>query len=183
MKSIRQYSVEQMQIILLNIEQLTQIFTKNGAISVLKSAAWICGEFSNNLNNPVELFKLMLADNPGLNDDILAVFLQNGLKIFATGVRNFENENVEFYDCAIEIYKGYLSHANVEVQERANIGLQCILQMKEIILTKPESDFQFLFEGKFEKFHLYALIFLFRRIETCGSKSTKEGSDTGRTKS
>ena len=148
-KSIRQYSVEQMQIILLNIEQLTQIFTKNGAISVLKSAAWICGEFSSNLNDPIQLFKLMLADNQSLNDDILAVFLQNGLKIFATGVR-LENEsaNVEFYDCAIEIYKGYLSHANVEVQERANIGLQCILQMKEIILTKPESDFQFLFEGE-----------------------------------
>ena len=32
-KSIRQYSVEQMQIILLNIEKLTEIFTKNGAIS------------------------------------------------------------------------------------------------------------------------------------------------------
>jgi len=149
-KSIRQYSVEQMQIILLNIEQLIQIFTKNGALSVLKSAAWICGEFSNNLNNPVELFKLMLDDNQGLNDDILAVFLQNGLKIFATGVRTFENKsaNVEFYDRAIGIYKGYLSHANVEVQERANIGLQCILQMKDIILTKPESDFQFLFEGE-----------------------------------
>ena len=148
-KSIRQYSVEQMQIILLNIEQLTQIFTKNGAISVLKSAAWICGEFSSNLNDPIQLFKLMLADNQSLNDDILAVFLQNGLKIFATGVR-LENEsaNVEFYDCAIEIYKGYLSHANVEVQERANIGLQCISQMKEIILAKPESDFQFLFEGE-----------------------------------
>ena len=159
-KSIRQYSVEQMQIILLNIEQLTQIFTKNGAISVLKSAAWICGEFSSNLNDPIQLFKLMLADNQSLNDDILAVFLQNGLKIFATGVR-LENEsaNVEFYDCAIEIYKGYLSHANVEVQERANIGLQCILQMKEIILTKPESDFQFLFEGE-------GCLFRFERVNS-----------------
>ena len=125
----------------------------------------------------------MLADNPGLNDDILAVFLQNGLKIFATGVRSFENESVEFYDCAIDIYKGYLSHANVEVQERANIGLQCILQMKEIVLTKPESDFQFLFEGEFELINIYFLIMLFRRIETCGSKSTKEGSNTSRTKS
>ena len=144
MKSIRQYSVEQMQIILLNIEQLTQIFTKNGAIAVLKSAAWICGEFATNLNDPVELFKLMLSGNHGLNDDILAVFLQNGLKIFATGVSQSE---AEFYDEAIDIYKGYLSHGSVEVQERANIGLQCILQMKEIILTKPESDFQFLFEG------------------------------------
>merc|ERR1712131_375047 len=107
--------------ILLNIEQLTQIFTKNGAISVLKSAAWICGEFSSNLNDPIQLFKLMLADNQSLNDDILAVFLQNGLKIFATGVR-LESESVEFYDCAIEIYKGYLSHANVEVKNEPISG-------------------------------------------------------------
>ena len=75
--------------ILTNMKLISAVFTKNGCLAVLRSAALICGEFGELVPDPVALSQIMLdKDNaPFLPDDTLAVFLQNGLKLFAVGIQ------------------------------------------------------------------------------------------------
>ena len=93
-------------------------------------------------------------------------------------------ENLDFFlnfHIGTSIFTSFLSHASVEVQERANIGLQCVLQLRNVCQNKTQSSLTYLFEGnlilRFEKLSTFSLL---RRVETGGCKSAKKGADSGR---
>ena len=81
--------------ILSNILIISNVFIKNGCLTVLRSAALICGEFANLVPDPIELaFVLLNKQNSFLPEDTVAVFLQNALKLFAAGIKgNFQADN------------------------------------------------------------------------------------------
>lgn len=105
---------------------------------VLYAAAYLVGEFAQELNNPLDTFHNMLAYN-GLPSHIQAVFIQNVLKLYARLVKEFEeNENwhniIEIHDVLNEKLLEFVTSAELEVQERANTALVIISLVKEEII-------------------------------------------------
>ena len=92
----------------------------------------------------------MLADGikSHLSDDILVVFLQNALKLFNHGLSKVTHNPESHFANAIQKFESYLSHSSVEVQERANVGLQCIRQLKEARESNSTSSIMYLFDGE-----------------------------------
>jgi hypothetical protein len=87
-KTLQEFSVGQMCHILSNINVISKLYTQNSCLKVLRSAALICGEFVNLVEDPIAIAKVLLhPSNSHLPQQILAVFLQNALKLFSSGVK------------------------------------------------------------------------------------------------
>uniref|UniRef100_A0AAV2L070 AP-3 complex subunit delta-1 n=1 Tax=Knipowitschia caucasica TaxID=637954 RepID=A0AAV2L070_KNICA len=141
-KAIRVFAVAQMAMLLDNSHFLTGNMQRNGICEVLYAAAWICGEFSEHLENPAQTLEAMLRPKVAtLPGHIQAVYVQNAAKLFATVLKSQEGntestatqENIQLM---IDRLPLFVQSANLEVQERAS----CILQLVKYIQKLQQKD-------------------------------------------
>ncbi|MGH0162849.1 UNVERIFIED_CONTAM: hypothetical protein FKN15_043758 [Acipenser sinensis] len=155
-KAIRSFAVSQMAMLLDNAHLLAGNTQRNGICEVLYAAAWICGEFSEHLEEPMQTLEAMLRPKvTTLPGHIQAVYVQNAVKLFATvlarqegaGDRQAAQETTELL---IEKLPQFVQSSDLEVQERASCILQLIkyiqkLQAKEVSVSEEVSA---LFSGE-----------------------------------
>ncbi|KAJ8419020.1 hypothetical protein AAFF_G00005190 [Aldrovandia affinis] len=137
-KAIRGFAVAQMATLLDNAHLLTGNTQRNGICEVLYAAAWICGEFSEHLDDPMQTLEAMLRPKVAtLPGHIQAVYVQNAAKLFATVLHGQEGTAQETSQLLIDRLPLFVQSANLEVQERASCILQLVkyvqkLQQKEV---------------------------------------------------
>uniref|UniRef100_A0A3B3THS2 AP-3 complex subunit delta-1 n=1 Tax=Poecilia latipinna TaxID=48699 RepID=A0A3B3THS2_9TELE len=141
-KAIRAFAVAQMATLLDNAHLLTGNTQRNGICEVLYAAAWICGEFSEHLENPTQTLEAMLRPKVAtLPGHIQAVYVQNAAKLFATVLKGEEGNTdstaaQEASQLMIDRLPLFVQSANLEVQERAS----CILQLVKYIQKLQQKD-------------------------------------------
>ncbi|KAG7514652.1 AP-3 complex subunit delta-1 isoform X2 [Solea senegalensis] len=141
-KAIRAFAVAQMATLLDNAHLLTGNMQRNGICEVSYAAAWICGEFSEHLENPMQTLEAMLRPKVAtLPGHIQAVYVQNAAKLFATVLKSQEGNTdstaaQETSQLMIERLPLFVQSANLEVQERAS----CILQLVKYIQKLQQKD-------------------------------------------
>ncbi|KPP70590.1 hypothetical protein Z043_110569, partial [Scleropages formosus] len=149
-KAIRGFAVLQMATLLDNAHMLTGNTQRNGICEVLYAAAWICGEFSDHLEDPLQTLEAMLRPKVAtLPGHIQAVYIQNAAKLFATVLRAQEGvpdsqKAQETSQLLIDRLPLFVQSANLEVQERASCVLQLVkyiqkLQQKEVAVAEEVS--------------------------------------------
>ncbi|XP_037938208.1 AP-3 complex subunit delta [Teleopsis dalmanni] len=123
---VRQFAVNEMTSLL---NTFTVSAQSNSMYEVLYAAAWIVGEFSNELDDAENTLNILLRPRqvPG---HIQGVFVQNVVKIFTKlATTCLENEDtatlVKLCDHVLEKLQEFSSSNDIEVQERANSA--CIL--------------------------------------------------------
>uniref|UniRef100_A0A4W6G3T6 AP-3 complex subunit delta-1 n=1 Tax=Lates calcarifer TaxID=8187 RepID=A0A4W6G3T6_LATCA len=140
--TIRVFAVAQMATLLDNAHLLTGSMQRNGICEVLYAAAWICGEFSEHLENPLQTLEAMLRPKVAtLPGHIQAVYVQNAAKLFATVLKSQEGNTdsttaQETSQLMIDRLPLFVQSANLEVQERAS----CILQLVKYIQKLQQKD-------------------------------------------
>uniref|UniRef100_A0A3B3TAF1 AP-3 complex subunit delta n=1 Tax=Paramormyrops kingsleyae TaxID=1676925 RepID=A0A3B3TAF1_9TELE len=143
-KAIRGFAVAQMAMLLDNAHMLTGNTQRNGICEVLYAAAWICGEFSEHLKDPLQTLEAMLRPKVAtLPGHIQAVYVQNVAKLFATVLRGQEgvpDRQVaqETSQLLIDRLPLFVQSANLEVQERAS----CILQLVKYVQKLQQKEVQ-----------------------------------------
>uniref|UniRef100_A0A8C4DKT1 AP-3 complex subunit delta n=1 Tax=Dicentrarchus labrax TaxID=13489 RepID=A0A8C4DKT1_DICLA len=141
-RAIRVFAVAQMATLLDNAHLLTGNMQRMGICEVLYAAAWICGEFSEHLENPMQTLEAMLRPKVAtLPGHIQAVYVQNAAKLFATVLKNQEGNTdstaaQETSQLMIDRLPLFVQSANLEVQERAS----CILQLVKYIQKLQQKD-------------------------------------------
>ncbi|XP_068175243.1 AP-3 complex subunit delta-1 isoform X4 [Antennarius striatus] len=141
-KAIRGFAVAQMATLLDNGHLLTGNMQRMGICEVLYAAAWICGEFSEHLENPMQTLEAMLRPKVAtLPGHIQAVYVQNAAKLFATLLKSQEGNTEstaaqETSQLMIDRLPLFVQSANLEVQERAS----CILQLVKYIQKLQQKD-------------------------------------------
>uniref|UniRef100_A0A4W5QZP3 AP-3 complex subunit delta-1 n=1 Tax=Hucho hucho TaxID=62062 RepID=A0A4W5QZP3_9TELE len=142
-KAIRAFAVSQMATLLDNAHLLTGNTQRNGICEVLYAAAWICGEFSEHLEDPMATLEAMLRPKVAtLPGHIQAVYVQNAAKLFATVLRGQEGAPAdstvaqETSQLLIDRLPLFVQSSNLEVQERAS----CILQLVKYIQKLQQKD-------------------------------------------
>ncbi|XP_067872412.1 AP-3 complex subunit delta-1 isoform X2 [Heterodontus francisci] len=141
-KAIRGFAVSQMAMLLDNGHLLAGNMQRNGICEVLYAAAWICGEFSEYLQEPNQTLEAMLKSKvTTLPGHIQAVYVQNAGKLYASVLQ--QNEQAGDKEAAQEITQmlidklpQFVQNADLEVQERAS----CILQLIKYIQKLQAKD-------------------------------------------
>ncbi|XP_078054481.1 AP-3 complex subunit delta-1 isoform X1 [Mustelus asterias] len=141
-KAIRAFAVSQMAMLLDNGHLLAGNMQRNGICEVLYAAAWICGEFSEYLQEPNQTLDAMLKSKvTTLPGHIQAVYVQNAGKLYASVLQ--QNEQAGDKEAAQEITQmlidklpQFVQNADLEVQERAS----CILQLIKYIQKLQAKD-------------------------------------------
>ncbi|KAH8991957.1 Adaptor protein complex AP-3 delta subunit [Lactarius akahatsu] len=95
---------------------------------VLWAAAWICGENSREIAEPQKLLPYLLQENVSfLASETIGAYLQAAIKLFGTWSmelsQDWDSGRIqdarEVVDALISRLKGFTSHSEIEVQERA----------------------------------------------------------------
>ncbi|XP_062366183.1 AP-3 complex subunit delta-1 isoform X1 [Cinclus cinclus] len=142
-KAIRRFAVSQMATLLDNAHLIASNAQRNGICEVLYAAAWICGEFSEHLEEANQTLEAMLRPKvTTLPGHIQAVYVQNMVKLYASILQQKEQAGEkeaaqEITQLMIERLPQFVQSADLEVQERASCILQLIkyiqkLQIKEV---------------------------------------------------
>ncbi|XP_048844849.1 AP-3 complex subunit delta-1-like isoform X2 [Brienomyrus brachyistius] len=142
-KAIRSFAVGQMALLLDSAPLLSGNMQRKGICEVLYAAAWICGEFSEYLEDPVQTLEAMLRPRVAtLPGHIQAVYVQNAAKLFAAVLRNGQQgsqdgqavqETIQLLTDQLPIF---VQSADLEVQERAS----CFLQLVKYIQKLQQKD-------------------------------------------
>ncbi|XP_064845810.1 AP-3 complex subunit delta-1-like isoform X2 [Oncorhynchus masou masou] len=142
-KAIRAFAVAQMATLLDNAHLLTGNTQHSGICEVLYAAAWICGEFSEHLEDPMATLEAMLRPKVAtLPGHIQAVYVQNAAKLFSTVLCGLEGAPAdskvaqETSQLLIDRLPVFVQSDNLEVQERAS----CILQLVKYIQKLQQKD-------------------------------------------
>ncbi|XP_021454719.2 AP-3 complex subunit delta-1 isoform X4 [Oncorhynchus mykiss] len=142
-KAIRAFAVAQMATLLDNAHLLTGNTQHSGICEVLYAAAWICGEFSEHLEDPMATLEAMLRPKVAtLPGHIQAVYVQNAAKLFSTVLCSQEGAPAdskvaqETSQLLIDRLPVFVQSDNLEVQERAS----CILQLVKYIQKLQQKD-------------------------------------------
>uniref|UniRef100_A0A8C6JRF9 AP-3 complex subunit delta-1 n=1 Tax=Melopsittacus undulatus TaxID=13146 RepID=A0A8C6JRF9_MELUD len=142
-KAIRKFAVSQMAMLLDNAHLIASNTQRNGICEVLYAAAWICGEFSEHLEEANQTLEAMLRPKvTTLPGHIQAVYVQNMVKLYASILQQKEQAGEkeaaqEITQLMIDRLPQFVQSADLEVQERASCILQLIkyiqkLQVKEV---------------------------------------------------
>eukprot|EP00062_Callorhinchus_milii_P013505 gi/632961682/ref/XP_007896896.1/ PREDICTED: AP-3 complex subunit delta-1 [Callorhinchus milii] len=137
-KAIRMFAVSQMAMLLDNAHLLAGNMQRNGICEVLYGAAWICGEFSEHLQEPNQTLEAMMMPKvTTLPGHIQAVYVQNAAKLYASVLQ--QKEQAEDQEGAQEITQmmidklpQFVQNADLEVQERASCILQLIKYVQKL---------------------------------------------------
>ncbi|CAM5176900.1 unnamed protein product [Eretmochelys imbricata] len=142
-KAIRKFAVSQMAMLLDNAHLIASNTQRNGICEVLYAAAWICGEFSEHLEESNQTLEAMLRPKvTTLPGHIQAVYVQNMVKLYASILQQKEQAGEkegaqEITQLMIDRLPQFVQSADLEVQERASCVLHLIkyiqkLQIKEV---------------------------------------------------
>uniref|UniRef100_A0A2K6JXX2 AP-3 complex subunit delta-1 n=1 Tax=Rhinopithecus bieti TaxID=61621 RepID=A0A2K6JXX2_RHIBE len=141
-KAIRKFAVSQMSALLDSAHLLASSTQRNGICEVLYAAAWICGEFSEHLQEPHHTLEAMLRPKVAtLPGHIQAVYVQNVVKLYANILQQKEQAGeAEGAQAATQLMVDrlpqFVQSADLEVQERAS----CILQLVKHIQKLQAKD-------------------------------------------
>ncbi|XP_006897989.1 PREDICTED: AP-3 complex subunit delta-1 isoform X2 [Elephantulus edwardii] len=141
-KAIRKFAVSQMSALLDSAHLVASNTQRNGICEVLYAAAWICGEFSEHLEEPQQTLEAMLRPKvTTLPGHIQAVYVQNVVKLYASILQQRERaEEREAAQAATQLLVDrlpqFVQSADLEVQERAS----CILQLVKYIQKLQAKD-------------------------------------------
>ncbi|KAJ8378563.1 hypothetical protein AAFF_G00238680 [Aldrovandia affinis] len=145
-KAIRAFAVAQMATLLDNAHLLTGNAQRNGICEVLYAAAWICGEFSEHLEDPVQTLEALLRPRVStLPGHIQAVYMQNAAKLFAAvlcgqegGAPASSETAQEISQLLIDRLPLFVQSADLEVQERASCVLQLVKYIQKLRLKEVQ---------------------------------------------
>ncbi|XP_036137967.1 AP-3 complex subunit delta-1 isoform X3 [Molossus molossus] len=141
-KAIRRFAVSQMSVLLDSAHLVASSTQRNGICEVLYAAAWICGEFSEHLQEPHQTLEAMLRPKvTTLPGHIQAVYVQNVVKLYASILQQKEQDSdaeaaQELTQLMVERLPQFVQSADLEVQERAS----CILQLVKHIQKLQAKD-------------------------------------------
>uniref|UniRef100_A0A2K5M241 AP-3 complex subunit delta-1 n=1 Tax=Cercocebus atys TaxID=9531 RepID=A0A2K5M241_CERAT len=141
-KAIRKFAVSQMSALLDSAHLLASSTQRNGICEVLYAAAWICGEFSEHLQEPHHTLEAMLRPKvTTLPGHIQAVYVQNVVKLYANILQQKEQageaEGAQAVtQLMVDRLPQFVQSADLEVQERAS----CILQLVKHIQKLQAKD-------------------------------------------
>nr|XP_055104648.1 AP-3 complex subunit delta-1-like isoform X2 [Symphalangus syndactylus] len=141
-KAIRKFAVSQMSALLDSAHLLASSTQRNGICEVLYAAAWICGEFSEHLQEPHHTLEAMLRPKvTTLPGHIQAVYVQNVVKLYASILQQKEQageaEGAQAVtQLMVDRLPQFVQSADLEVQERAS----CILQLVKHIQKLQAKD-------------------------------------------
>ncbi|XP_015420152.1 PREDICTED: AP-3 complex subunit delta-1 [Myotis davidii] len=141
-KAIRKFAVSQMSVLLDSTHLVASSTQRNGICEVLYAAAWICGEFSEHLQEPHQTLEAMLQPKvTTLPGHIQAVYVQNVVKLYASILQQKERDSdaeaaQELTQLMVERLPQFVQSADLEVQERAS----CILQLVKHIQKLQAKD-------------------------------------------
>lgn len=134
-KAIRPYAVQCLSLLLTSSELMSGQMEKNRVCEVLFAAAWISGEFSEQLPDiNVTLEAMLQPKATSLPGHIQAVYVQNIAKLYAKLLANQEEDEdgdtKSVSEMLVEKLPIFVQSADLEVQERAS----CILQLIKYVL-------------------------------------------------
>ncbi|KIK97687.1 hypothetical protein PAXRUDRAFT_200770 [Paxillus rubicundulus Ve08.2h10] len=143
-RAARAYSVKLMVKILSDTTLLLNAGQPGSCSEVLWAAAWICGEYCDELLAPEELLPYLL--HPGvasLDPEIIAVYIQAASKIFGywatEAAQQWTHDLLEKVKSAVETMieqmEEFVSSPHIEVQERAANILQLFTFVKHDIAS------------------------------------------------
>ncbi|XP_014651510.1 PREDICTED: AP-3 complex subunit delta-1 isoform X1 [Ceratotherium simum simum] len=149
-KAIRGFAVAQMSALLDSAHLVASGTQRNGICEVLYAAAWICGEFSEHLQEPHQTLEAMLRPKvTTLPGHIQAVYVQNVVKLYASILQQKEQAAEteaaqEVTQLMVERLPQFVQSADLEVQERASCILQLVkhvqkLQAKDVPVAEEVS--------------------------------------------
>ncbi|XP_014232130.1 AP-3 complex subunit delta-1 [Trichogramma pretiosum] len=138
-RAIRKYAVQQCSLLLENACLLSGQ-PRASMSEVLYAAAWICGEFSSELDDPTATLQSMLRPQvSNLPGHIQSVYVHNILKLIIAILNKNENDD-EFMISEITDFKEklitFVSSSDLEVQERASSAvalLDCLIETPSLI--------------------------------------------------
>nr|XP_004654966.2 AP-3 complex subunit delta-1 isoform X2 [Jaculus jaculus] len=137
-KAIRKFAVSQMSALLDNAHLVASSTQRNGICEVLYAAAWICGEFSEHLQEPHQTLEAMLRPKvTTLPGHIQAVYVQNVVKLYASILQQQEQAAEaeaaqEVTQLMVERLPQFVQSADLEVQERASCILQLVKHVQKL---------------------------------------------------
>ncbi|XP_076977373.1 AP-3 complex subunit delta-1 isoform X1 [Tamandua tetradactyla] len=141
-KAIRRFAVSQMSTLLDSAHLIASNTQRNGICEVLHAAAWICGEFSEHLQEPHQTLEAMLRPRvTTLPGHIQAVYVQNVAKLYAAVLQQREQAGdkeaaQDITQLMVDRLPQFVQSADLEVQERAS----CILQLVKYIQKLQAKD-------------------------------------------
>uniref|UniRef100_A0A8C2VLW6 AP-3 complex subunit delta-1 n=1 Tax=Chinchilla lanigera TaxID=34839 RepID=A0A8C2VLW6_CHILA len=137
-KAIRKFAVSQMSALLDSAHLVASSTQRNGICEVLYAAAWICGEFSEHLQEPHQTLEAMLRPKvTTLPGHIQAVYVQNVVKLYASILQQQEQAAEaeaaqEVTQLMVERLPQFVQSADLEVQERASCILQLVKHVQKL---------------------------------------------------
>ncbi|XP_046814545.1 AP-3 complex subunit delta-1 isoform X2 [Vespa crabro] len=134
-QAIRKYAVHQCALLLENSYLLTGQ-PRATMSEVLYAAAWICGEFSSELEDPLATLQSMLRSQASsLPGHIQAVYVHNILKLAAAilykAEKEGDNETMEQIFALKDKIAAFVCSGDLEVQERSSSALVIFECLKE----------------------------------------------------
>lgn len=132
---VRKFSVNEMANLIDGFVCTSQTSTM---YEVLYAAAWIIGEFGDNLENSDTALKMLLKERPMLPGHIQAVFVQNSIKLFVHLLeKSIDDSNVDGVKTIVDVMDQklpqFISSGDIEVQERASSTLTIVHIIKSML--------------------------------------------------
>ena len=147
--SARSYTVSAAHILLLNRESLSAISGSGiSSLEVLEYAAWIVGEYSRTLNDPLHtLDSLLLLPNDTLRPQLICAYLQAIPKVLASAFvleKNAWNDQIQaktnlILARTVQFMQEFVDHASLEVQERA-VGFLELMKLSLDAVIQHDRD-------------------------------------------
>ncbi|XP_070491377.1 AP-3 complex subunit delta [Chironomus tepperi] len=139
-ESVRKFSVNEMTNLINSFPSSSQTSTM---YEVLYAAAWIVGEFADQIDNPEDALKFFLQER-SIPGHIQAVFVQNSIKVLTNIIeRASESGDLKSIENATELMEQklqyFISSGDIEVQERASATREIILALNEALNGEYET--------------------------------------------
>ncbi|XP_049564486.1 AP-3 complex subunit delta-1 isoform X3 [Orcinus orca] len=137
-KAIRRFAVSQMSTLLDSAHLVASSTQRSSICEVLYAAAWICGEFSEHLQEPQQTLEAMLRPKvTTLPGHIQAVYVQNVVKLYAAILQQKEQAAdaqaaQEVTQLLVERLPQFVQSADLEAQERASCILQLVKHVQKL---------------------------------------------------
>lgn len=140
-QAVRSFAVSEMTSLLETFPASSQ----NGTMhEVLYAAAYIVGEFGNDLNDPVKTLNVLLKPRT-LPGHIQGVYVQNIVKLFSRIVSNYLELNnvkgiIQLCDLILQHFPSFISSGHIEVQERASAAFVLIEMLRGEFKNEQSSN-------------------------------------------
>lgn len=129
-RAARRYAVRVMHTLLTDDDLLRNAHDPKSCSEVLFAAAWICGEYCQELQEPQKVIPFLLQQEvSNLSPDVIAVYIQATIKIFGYWsselAQRWDDDHLPEVRRVVEIIllrmRDFAKSAHVEVQERVSV--------------------------------------------------------------